>query len=147
MFSIVPAGPPEALQNCTLVNHTENSIQVECIEGYNGGLPQLFTIEVYDVEMGKLRSNVTLGQPAFIIQGLPSSTALHLVLYASNGKGRSPPYTLSATTLQRAEKLTGMQGIIIIRPVLGILIGVVVALVIIAIIIVISIKVKRRRKQ
>ncbi|XP_054717950.1 neural cell adhesion molecule 2-like [Uloborus diversus] len=147
MFSIVPAGPPEPLQNCTVVNHTENSIQVECVEGYNGGLPQVFTIEVYDVEMGKLRSNVTLAQPAFVIQGLPSSTSLTLVVYSSNGKGRSSPFTLSAVTLQRAEKLTGMQGIIIFRPVLGLLIGVVVSLVIIAIVIVISIKLKRRRKH
>ncbi|GIY34954.1 uncharacterized protein CDAR_15951 [Caerostris darwini] len=108
LFAIVPAGPPEALLNCTVVNHTENSIQVDCIEGYNGGLSQMFTIEVFDIDVGKLRSNVTLGQPSFIIQGLPSSTTLHLVVYASNGKGRSPMYTLSATTLQKAEKLTGI---------------------------------------
>ncbi|PRD34470.1 UNVERIFIED_CONTAM: hypothetical protein NCL1_14504 [Trichonephila clavipes] len=107
LFAIVPAGPPEPLLNCTVVNHTENSIHVDCIEGYNGGLPQMFNIEVYDIELGKLRSNVTLAQPSFIIQGLPSNTALHLVVYASNGKGRSPIYTLAATTLQRAEKLTG----------------------------------------
>ncbi|XP_071037315.1 neural cell adhesion molecule 2 isoform X1 [Parasteatoda tepidariorum] len=147
MFSIVPAGPPEALQNCTVVNHTENSIQVDCMEGYNGGLPQVFTIEVYDVDIGKLRSNVTLSQSSFTIQGLPSNTALHLVIYSSNLKGRGPLYTLAATTLQRAEKLTGMEGIIIIRPVLGLLIGIVVALVIIALIIIVAIKVKKRRKQ
>ncbi|GIY95086.1 hypothetical protein CEXT_210201 [Caerostris extrusa] len=50
LFAIVPAGPPEALLNCTVVNHTENSIQVDCIEGYNGGLSQMFTIEVFDID-------------------------------------------------------------------------------------------------
>lgn len=100
-------GPPESLQNCTVVNHTENTIQVECTEGYNGGLPQVFTIEVYDIEKGKLRSNVTLPTPSFLIQGLPSSTTLHLIIYPSNAEGRGPTYILSATTLQKAEKLTG----------------------------------------
>ncbi|KAG8185570.1 hypothetical protein JTE90_007971 [Oedothorax gibbosus] len=147
VFAVVPAGPPEALLNCTVVNHTENSIHVDCVEGYNGGLPQVFTLEVYDIEVGKLRSNVTLNQPEFVIQGLPSSTALHLLVYASNGKGRGPMYTLSATTLQRAEKLTGMQGIIIIRPVLGLLIGALIALVIIGIVIIVAVKVKRKRKH
>lgn len=67
----------------------------------------MFTIEVHDIEKGKLRANVTLGQPSFLIQGLPSSTTLHLVLYPSNAEGRGPTYILSATTLQKAEKLTG----------------------------------------
>lgn len=43
--------------------------------------------------------------------------------------------------------ISGMQGIITIRPVLGLLIGVLVAMVIIAVVIIVAIKVKRRRKH
>ncbi|XP_067133356.1 B-cell receptor CD22-like isoform X1 [Centruroides vittatus] len=148
IFTIIQAGPPEALYNCSMVNHTEDSLQVECSEGYNGGLTQIFTMEVYDTTDHRLQGNISSVQPTFYIQDLPSGAVLRLVLYASNKKGRSPPNFLTASTLQKPEKLTaGMQGIIIIRPVLGLLIGIVVALVIIAVVVIISMKIKKRRKE
>lgn len=40
-------GKPDALTNCTILNQTHNSFQIDCIEGFDGGLPQQFILEAY----------------------------------------------------------------------------------------------------
>ena len=47
VFQVVPAGKPEPLTNCTVVNQTQYSFQVTCVEGYDGGHPQDFIAELY----------------------------------------------------------------------------------------------------
>lgn len=47
VFQVVPAGKPEPLTNCTVVNQTQYSFQVSCVEGYDGGYPQDFIAELY----------------------------------------------------------------------------------------------------
>lgn len=47
VFQVVPAGKPEPLTNCTVVNQTQFSFQVACVEGYDGGFPQDFIAELY----------------------------------------------------------------------------------------------------
>jgi neural cell adhesion molecule len=47
VFQVVPAGKPEPLTNCTVVNQTQHSFQVTCIEGYDGGHQQDFIAELY----------------------------------------------------------------------------------------------------
>lgn len=47
VFQVVPAGKPEPLTNCTVVNQTQYSFQVTCAEGYDGGHPQDFIAELY----------------------------------------------------------------------------------------------------
>lgn len=47
VFQVVPAGKPEPLTNCTVVNQTQFSFQVTCIEGYDGGNSQDFMAELY----------------------------------------------------------------------------------------------------
>ncbi|GFU35797.1 uncharacterized protein TNCV_1083591 [Trichonephila clavipes] len=140
-------GPPEPLQNCSVVNYTEDSLQVECVEGYNGGLVQIFQLEVYDDTGRKLHGNFTSIQPQFYVSGLPSGKILRLVVFAKNSKGKSAPIVLTANTLQKPEKLTGMQGMIIFRPVLGLLIGIVVALIIVAIVVIVYLRMKKHRKD
>ncbi|XP_042895827.1 protein turtle isoform X2 [Parasteatoda tepidariorum] len=147
VFTIIPAGPPEPLQNCTVVNYTEDSLQVECIEGYNGGLMQVFQLEVYDDTGRKLHGNFTSLQPQFYVSGLPSGKLLRLVVFAKNNKGKSSPIVMAANTLQKPEKLTGMQGMIIFRPVLGLLIGIIIALILVAVVIIIYLRVKKQRKD
>src|SRR5277367_4108747 len=53
-------GPPDPLQNCTIVNQTEDSLHVECSEGFDGGLPQLFFMEVYDGTTQHVRVDTVL---------------------------------------------------------------------------------------
>lgn len=48
------AGKPDALTNCTVSNQTLNVLQLECIEGFDGGLPQTFEVEVFYVRTKNL---------------------------------------------------------------------------------------------
>lgn len=58
IFTVIPAGPPDPVRNCSLINQTEDSIRVDCAEGYDGGLMQHFVMEVY------LSSSLSPASPA-----------------------------------------------------------------------------------
>lgn len=47
------SGRPFPLQSCTVSNRSVDSLDVDCVEGFNGGLPQGFMLEL--VEMSTLR--------------------------------------------------------------------------------------------
>lgn len=100
-------GKPDSLQNCTILNQTAESLNVECIDGFDGGLPQEFVMEVYDTQTKKLVSNVTSRIPVFTVGGLESGLGFDIGLYAANKKGRSDVSRLQAFTLKSAEKHTG----------------------------------------
>ncbi|KAK9695054.1 Immunoglobulin domain [Popillia japonica] len=135
VYYINPAGKPDPLSNCSMLNETAESLQVECCAGFNGGLQQefimevydaqsrklvsnvtsrtpLFTVggirmEVYDAQSRKLVSNVTSRTPLFTVGGLESGLGFDIVLYAANKKGKSEVVRLQASTLKSAEKHTG----------------------------------------
>lgn len=46
MFTVIPAGPPDSVKNCTIGNQTEESIRIDCVQGYDGGLVAHFIMEV-----------------------------------------------------------------------------------------------------
>ncbi|KAJ9582202.1 hypothetical protein L9F63_003441, partial [Diploptera punctata] len=98
---------PDGLQNCTIVNQTAESLHVECTDGFDGGLPQEFIMEVYDAVTQNLVNNVTSKTPVFTLNGLESGLGFDISLYAANAKGRSDPVPLHAYTSKAAEKRTG----------------------------------------
>ncbi|XP_044264137.1 hemicentin-2-like isoform X3 [Tribolium madens] len=143
VFYINPAGKPDALSNCTILNQTAESLHVECTEGFDGGLQQEFIMEVYDTQTRKLVSNVTSKNPIFTVGGLESGLGFDIGLYASNKKGRSDVSHLHAFTLKSAEKHTASTPALLqITPLLGALIGVVAALILVAVIIVVVIRLR-----
>lgn len=89
------------------MNQTAESLNVECVDGFDGGLPQEFVMEVHDTQTRKLVSNVTSRFPMFIVGGLESGLGFDITLYAANKKGRSELTRLQAFTLKSAEKHTG----------------------------------------
>ncbi|CAH0550162.1 unnamed protein product, partial [Brassicogethes aeneus] len=93
-------GKPDSLTNCTILNQTAESLHVECIEGFDGGLQQEFIMEVYDTQTRKLVSNVTSRNPVFTVGGLESGLGYDVGLYAANKKGRSGVSHLDAFTLK-----------------------------------------------
>lgn len=113
IFQIVPAAKPGPLRNCTLraaTNQSTDALEVECVAGYDGGLPQRFVLEAYESRTMRLRLNVTSDSPLFRLDLndlLPAHTpTLHIVLYASNPKGRSEVAMLEDIALKDAEKRT-----------------------------------------
>ncbi|XP_054257717.1 nephrin-like isoform X2 [Macrosteles quadrilineatus] len=135
VFHIIPAGRPDPLENCTIQNQTADSLHVECDEGFNGGLPQEFVMEVYDSQSQVLVSNVSSHASVFLASGLPSGLGFDIIVYSINSKGPSDVTHLSAHTLKSAARRTGQTAIpeaIELTPLLGVLGGIVVTLIVIA---------------
>ncbi|XP_076666598.1 protein turtle homolog A isoform X3 [Andrena cerasifolii] len=114
VYHIVPAGHPDTPHNCSLLNQTTDSLYVECTEGFDGGLPQKFTIQV-DREPGTSStstkpsttiSNQTSKVPSFSVNNLEPGTTYDVRIYASNSKGRSETVHFRATTLNLPERRT-----------------------------------------
>lgn len=89
------AARPSALKNCTFETITKDgaqTLEVECVPGYNGGLPQNFHVEI-------TRDNHTIANlsssndPRFRIKlsrfVQEWHSHLQFVIYASNSRGRS----------------------------------------------------------
>lgn len=101
------AGKPDSVHNCSIMNQTADSLHVECAEGFNGGLPQTFTMEVFDSVTFSLVSNVTSKSPTFTVSGLEPGINFQIELSSSNEKGKSSKTTLHAHTLAAEKRSTG----------------------------------------
>lgn len=150
IFTIIPTGPPEPVQNCSITNQTSSILMLVCDEGDDGGLPQTFHLEVYSMSAEQLIANITVTEdPFFVAEKLTSSSSYILVLYASNAKGRSTSVALTAHTLFSAEPRTSDTQPVTISAILVVLMGTIGALVFLAIIIIFIMKARgdRRGKQ
>nr|XP_027203563.1 probable serine/threonine-protein kinase DDB_G0282963 isoform X1 [Dermatophagoides pteronyssinus] len=58
IYSVVPAGRPDAVRGCAITNHSMSTLLVECIPGDDGGLKQHFNLEVY---IGSSSSSSNIG--------------------------------------------------------------------------------------
>lgn len=94
IFNIVPTGKPSALTDCKLVNKSLNSMKVECSEGFDGGLPANFLLEMYEAKTMQKTAQVTNKVPIFEVHHLQPGVGLKLYLYAENAKGTSEPAKL-----------------------------------------------------
>ncbi|XP_022237940.1 uncharacterized protein LOC106478611 isoform X2 [Limulus polyphemus] len=148
IFTLIAVGPPSPPSNCNISNSTNSTIFVECSHGDDGGLQQRFHVEVYILPNKQLVANLTKSNaPAFILSSLPSGARLLLLVYSSNGKGRSGTVTLTSYTLEPVKTESSIRKSPRLRPLLGILLGVVAALGLMALFIVIFFRRRRTRKQ
>ena len=103
------SGKPEAVQNCSVTNESTDSFQVTCQPGFNGGLPQHFTLTVYKVspESGELdlSANLSSALPAFTVSGLDPGSKYVGELVGHNVKGMGVPQQIHVYTLKLPEKL------------------------------------------
>ncbi|CAG0884521.1 unnamed protein product [Darwinula stevensoni] len=157
-FHVVPAGAPDPPINCSITNHTSTSMDVDCVEGFDGGLVQSFALEVYDATSPHtLLTNLTRNSPSFSLEDLVPGSHVILSLYSTNAKGRSGNVVLQGHTLRLPERILDSNtaqpsssiGPFRITPILGVLIGVVAALVMAALIIVVVMRFRdaKPRKQ
>ncbi|RLU16894.1 hypothetical protein DMN91_010963 [Ooceraea biroi] len=154
LFQLVAAGKPFSVRNCTLANQTYTSVEVKCVPGYDGGLPQKFVLEVYHGDVDFLTSSQPLynvsnpDEPTFALTGLEASVeaGVHVAVYAVNAKGRSQPVTLSEVTYRDAEKRTGQDAGIVLSPLIGVIVGALVTLVLIILVVVVRVRRERVAK-
>nr|NP_001097383.3 sidestep VIII, isoform E [Drosophila melanogaster]ABV53858.3 sidestep VIII, isoform E [Drosophila melanogaster] len=147
VYTIFPAGEPDPLLNCTVLNQTSTGFQIECIEGFNGGLQQDFIMEVYMNGTTRHPKISKSKRPYFEVSGLVPGMGYNVFLIANNSKGRSNATILQVYTLKDPEKQTDLSlayapVIEDIRPFLGILAGIVGSIFLVALIIVIVVRVR-----
>ncbi|XP_076645237.1 neural cell adhesion molecule 2 isoform X3 [Halictus rubicundus] len=156
VYHIVPAGHPDTPHNCSLQNQTTDSLYMECTEGFDGGLPQNFTIQV-DREAGSARSNgpakpsrtvynQTSKVPSFSVSNLEPGTSYDVYIYASNSKGRSETVRFRATTLNLPERRTALTPVMLSLsgPLLGAVVGATAGLLLVIFVIVLAVRLRYR---
>ncbi|XP_055849963.1 hemicentin-1 isoform X2 [Episyrphus balteatus] len=156
VFHLIAAGKPEIPTNCTVVNQTSDSLEVYCIEGFDGGLRQWFLMEIFDQHSGNLQANISSKYPILSVTHLDSGRLFKIFVYSVNLRGRSEAVILEGFTLKAAEKQTvaltsykGSQANFELTPILsvGIFVGVLVALVCIGIGTIAALKLRSHKQQ
>ncbi|EDW59180.1 protein turtle homolog B isoform X1 [Drosophila virilis] len=109
VFQIVAAGRPFPLQNCTVSNQSVDSLQVDCVEGFDGGLPQSFMLELVELQSLRLARNITINHTpvTFVIENLDPAATYRMIIFAVNVKGRSEPTIIDDINFKGVAKLTG----------------------------------------
>ncbi|XP_022661283.1 uncharacterized protein LOC111250378 isoform X2 [Varroa destructor] len=165
VYHIVAAGSPDPPENCTQVNATENGFTVECVwpdTAWNGGvtLAQLsFLAEVINEDTHVHVFNVTtepgLLPPTIVIRDLEmaenNQAGFRVQIYARNHKGhRSNPVVMIAHVLNASKYQThppGRLGLVVIRPVIGVALGLVFTAVFVGLVGFTVIKCKRYQEE
>ncbi|XP_018497735.1 neural cell adhesion molecule 1 [Galendromus occidentalis] len=136
VYQVVAAGTPDPLENCSQVNATESGFTIECTEGpWNGGVAQSqvsFVAEVFNVDTQEYVTNVTVeGSPVFLFKELPNAenndAGYRVQISALNHKGRSS-VTLIIAHVLNASKYTQPPRLMVIRPVIGIILGLIITI-------------------
>ncbi|CAO1381292.1 unnamed protein product [Diamesa tonsa] len=97
---LISIGPPSAVTNCSWNNDSENSLNVNCSPNYDGGLPQIFVLEIISLKHKIQLFNLTnIAEPLFrldsnkkILNKIKTSNEndiLRIYVYSKNQKGRS----------------------------------------------------------
>ena len=97
-------GRPDQVHNCTITNISMTSMGVRCSEGFNGGLPQTFMVEVRDSHTTDLRANYSSPLPRFTVNSLMPGAVYLASIFAFNSKGRSDPTIVQVSMLRLPEK-------------------------------------------
>ncbi|ROT62880.1 putative neural cell adhesion molecule 1 [Penaeus vannamei] len=136
VVTLVPAGPPDTPSNCSaspvspdgLVHHA--ALTVTCLEGFDGGLPQSFQLEVW--QEGAFVANMSSGTPEWQVTGLKAGLGVTLRVLAHNNRGRSEVTRLELHTASAQHHAA--PGLVIdserekvymgVPPLLGALVGV-----------------------
>ena len=101
VFHIIAAGKPDPVKNCSISNVTSNSFQISCSPGFNGGLPQNFTLEVVENEALKtpVFSEIS-DKPIFSVLNLKESTEYRVYIAPVNMKGVGQPQSPRGTEVR-----------------------------------------------
>ena len=100
-------GHPDPILNCTQYNHSSDSVSLKCIPGYDGGMGQIFTLELFeDNPRGHkiMVRNSTQTSSDFAIKGLSPGSVFRARIYASNPKGQSEGFVVNVSTLKRPSE-------------------------------------------
>ncbi|XP_037797703.1 protein turtle homolog B-like [Penaeus monodon] len=104
VFHVFPAGRPDPVHNCSGFNLSETVVNVRCVAGFDGGLPQTFVLELYEPHTNILVANATSMVPRFVVGGLQHGMTFTAVVYSSNGKGRGEMVSFKVSPQGRFQR-------------------------------------------
>ncbi|XP_068202086.1 uncharacterized protein [Palaemon carinicauda] len=156
LVNFVPAGPPDPPTNCsaTPVNRGQEttSLSIACHEGFDGGLPQEFHLEVQQEK--EIIANLSSEFPEWVVDELIGGASLTIRVTSQNAHGKSEPLMLEVHTplAQHREALDSStkdkKTLLGATTLFGALVGVVVVLIILIIVsVIIARKAKPRPKN
>ena len=82
-------------------------LQVDCLPGFDGGLEQIFVLEVVDGLTMTHLANVSSPTPQFTVTGLNPGQEVNLVIKAVNSNGASEPVVMDVFTTKVAQLQVG----------------------------------------
>ena len=110
VFHIIAAGRPDPAKNCTTSNINSSAFEIFCLPGFNGGLPQNFTVEVIENEtLDNVVFRSDSPTPNFSVTGLKDSTDYRVYVVPVNMKGSGQPQSPQGTfvrTLTAPQPIT-----------------------------------------
>ncbi|KAK3932825.1 Nephrin [Frankliniella fusca] len=109
VFQVAAAVRPFSPANCTLSNVTHAGfLRIECVEGFDGGLPQWFLLQMVELPGMQVRHNVTLSKPVFELSWAPASGVSYQArVFAVNNKGLSDAVVIEDALLSGITPVTG----------------------------------------
>ncbi|XP_024080575.1 B-cell receptor CD22-like isoform X2 [Cimex lectularius] len=135
VFHIIPAGRPDTPFNCSVMNYSASSLDVDCIEAFDGGQPQRFQLQIFDGVTNTLIANKTSRRASFYVGDLPSGSFFKMSLYAFNSKGRSESVNIEGRTIKATAKPSESQVPFAVTPVVVVLMVALVVLITCAVVI------------
>ncbi|XP_050673053.1 nephrin-like [Leptidea sinapis] len=106
VFTVYSVARPSAVHNCS-VNQTSQELAVQCSEGMDGGLPQMFYMELLQLPAMVMHANITSNVSTFSVADVDLSFSYLVNLYAANSKGRSDVVTLHTTAVRPPDRFIG----------------------------------------
>ena len=101
IFFIMPAGPPDAPKNCSLLNATLEELTVQCDISSQIGQDINYHLEMF-TNQTKI-NHLTSKRPSFRIRSIPFQEDYFFKIYSSNKKGQSSITILKGNNSQQAE--------------------------------------------
>ncbi|XP_022183583.1 hemicentin-1-like [Myzus persicae] len=155
LFQMVAAGKPQSVHNCTVRNNTDGAVDVQCEPGYDGGLQQVFVLEVFSENLDSQADGETLYRnltdrtsPRFSLGKVGLGVLYTARMYAANAKGKSTAVTLPRFSFPSSENQMGF-GVEVLKvsPMLITIVSVCLLLIVLATIVVVKLKTANSRKR
>jgi len=109
VFTILPAGKPDAVTNCSVDNRTITAVLISCQPGYDGGMAQQFVLEILPSpafpSLDIHNTIESLHYPQFKIENLPSGSEFKVNVFARNEKGISDKTEVRFWTMRVATEI------------------------------------------
>ncbi|XP_064103223.1 hemicentin-1-like [Macrobrachium nipponense] len=141
--NLVPAGPPDMPTNCSATHVNPDALKpaiaVACLEGFDGGLPQNFLLEVW--QDGLVLANISSEYPEWVVSGMESGKGVILNIVGHNIRGRSDPVTMKVQTSSAQHTAAPVQeSAIEVSPGIGAALGVVGAILVLLLSVIVIIR-------